>query len=84
MDSTSRLNQLVKKLKSETESNKRKAQEIRLKPIIAVVDSLSSFVEELKEVKAALSDDGEEADIIKHADKLIKAFQTLEKAIKDL
>jgi hypothetical protein len=84
MDSTSQLNQLVKKLKSETEKNNQKAKEIRLKPIITVVDSFSSLVEELQKAKASLSKDGEEADIAKQADSLIKAFNNLEKALKEV
>ena len=65
MDSTSQLNQLVKKIKSETETNKQKAKEIRLKPVIAVVDSLTSVVEELKEAKESLSTEDDEDDIAK-------------------
>ncbi len=82
MDSTSKLNQLVKKLKSETAKNKQKAKEIRLKPVIAVFDSLSSVIEELKEAKDSLSDENGEVDIAKRIDGLIKAFQGLDKAIK--
>lgn len=82
MDSTSKLNQLVKKLKSETEQNNKKEKEIRLKPVIAVVDSLTSLVDELKDAKASLSTDNGEVDIAKKVDGLIKAFQNLEKAIE--
>lgn len=82
MDSTSTLNQIVKKLKSETEHNKKKEKDIRLKPAIAVVDSLTSLVDELKDAKASLSKDGEEVDIAKKIDVLIKSFQNLEKAVQ--
>jgi hypothetical protein len=83
MDSTSKLNQLVKKLKSETEQNNKKEKDIRLKKVVAVVDSLTSLVDELKDAKASLSTDSEEVDIAKKVDGLIKAFQNLEKAIQD-
>ncbi len=82
MDSTSQLNQLVKKLKSEVEINKQKAKEIRLKPVIAVVDSLALVIEELKESKMSLSSENSEDDILKHINSLVKAFQSLDKAIK--
>lgn len=82
MDSTSQLNQLVKKLKSETAKNIQKAKEIRLKPVMAVVDSLTSVIDELKETKDSLSAEDGEIDIAKRIDSLVKAFKSLDKAIK--
>lgn len=84
MDSTSQLNQVVKKLKSESEKNNQKAKEIRLKPVISVVESLSSVIDELKEAKKSLSDKDVEVDIAKQIDSLVKAFQGLDKAIKNV
>jgi len=84
MDSSSQLNQLVKKLKLESKKNKKKAKDIRLKPVISLVNSLASMIDELKEAKEALSKESVEFDIAKRIDGLIKAYQNLCKALDAL
>ena len=84
MDATSQLNQLAKKLKSETAKNKQKAKEIRLKPVVAAVDSLRAIIEKLKEAKNSLSAEDNEVDVAKQIDNLMKAFHGLDKAMKAL
>lgn len=82
LDSTSQINQLLKKLKSETEKNNQKAQEIRLKPLLDGVEAMSSIVDNLVAAKASLTDSGEEANIAKGVNNLVLAFESLEKAIQ--
>ena len=84
MDSTSQLNQLAKKLKAETAKNKQKAKEIRLKPVVAAVDSLRAIIEKLKEAKNSLSAEDNEVDVAKQIDNLMKAFHGLDEAMKAL
>ncbi|MBU0910167.1 MAG: hypothetical protein KJ717_11425 [Proteobacteria bacterium] len=84
MDSSSQLNQLIKKLKSEAERNKQSAQKIRLKPVIDVVDSMSSAITKLKEARDSLSSQDSDKNIGEQISSVVEAFNGLDKAIKAL
>lgn len=84
MDSSSQLNQLIKKLKSEAEHNKQSAQKIRLKPVIDVVDSLSSAITKLKEARDSISSQDADKNIGEQISLVVEAFNGLDKAIKAL